>query len=131
MSRVSLGESRPTRTVRWVALLCVLIAVPGHVLAHASLVKSVPAQRAVLARAPARLQLWFSERLEPRFSSLSLFDAGDNPVELGAVEVDRNDPRSISANLKALPAGRYVVKYRVLSTDGHVTEKEFAFSISQ
>jgi methionine-rich copper-binding protein CopC len=117
--------------VRWGALLCVLIAVPGYVMAHASLVKSMPAQRAVLARAPARLQLWFSERLEPRFSSLSLFDAGDKPVELGAVEVDRNDPRSLSANLKALPAGRYVVKYRVLSTDGHVTEKEFVFSISQ
>lgn len=112
-------------------LLGVFLAAPGYVLAHASLVKSVPAQRAVLIRAPAKLQLWFSERLEARFSSFSLFDANARPVALGPVEVDRDDPKSLSAEIKALPAGRYLVKYRVLSTDGHVTEKEFAFTISQ
>ena len=112
-------------------LLYLALAAPTWAWAHASLLKSVPAQRAVLLRAPAKIQLWFSERLELRFSSLRLLDANARPMELGAVELDRDDPKSLAAAIKALPAGRYLVKYRVLSTDGHVTENEFAFSISQ
>ena len=47
------------------ALLIILLLAPSTVSAHAYLVKSVPAQRAVLFRAPAKIQLWFNERLEP------------------------------------------------------------------
>jgi len=42
---------------------------PHEVLAHASLVKSAPARRAVLFKAPPKIQLWFSEKLEARFSA--------------------------------------------------------------
>ena len=112
-------------------LLCVLFAASGNALAHAKLLKSVPAQRAVLAQSPARLQLWFSERLEARFSSFSVLDANARPVELGPVVVDHDDPKSLSAEIRALPQGRYTVKYRVLSTDGHVVESEFPFTISK
>ena len=112
-------------------LLCVLISASGSALAHAKLLKSAPAQRAVLTQSPARLQLWFSERLEARFSSFSVLDANARPMELGPVAVDSGDPKSLAAELKALPQGRYTVKYRVLSTDGHVVESEFPFTISK
>ena len=33
--------------------------------------------------------------------------------------------------LKLLPAGRYVIKYRVLSVDGHIVQDQFPFTIKQ
>ena len=92
---------------------------------------SVPAQRAVLQRAPAKIQLWFNERLEGRYSSFSVLSADGKPVEIGPVEVDSSDPKSLSALVKTLGPGNYVVKYRVLSTDGHVVENQFSFTVRQ
>ena len=109
--------------------LVLALSAPLGAWAHASLVKSVPAQRAVLHRAPARIQLWFNERLEPRYSSFTLLDAADKPVDIGLVEVANDDPKSINASINVLPPGRYTVKYRVLSTDGHVVQNQFSFTI--
>jgi methionine-rich copper-binding protein CopC len=104
----------------WIAALFFLL-IPAPLSAHAYLVKSVPAQRAVLLRAPARIQLWFNERLEPRYSSLSVSETA----------VSAEDPKQLSASLKSLPAGRYLVRYRVLSVDGHVVQDQFPFTVKQ
>ena len=67
-------------------LIFVLLLAPTTVYAHAYLVKSVPAQRAVLYHAPAKIQLWFNERLEPRYSSLTLSASDGKTIEIGKVE---------------------------------------------
>jgi methionine-rich copper-binding protein CopC len=56
----------------WVGLTpcVVLLVVPTTSWAHAYLVKSSPVRRAVLSSAPARVVLWFNERLEAQFSQL-------------------------------------------------------------
>ena len=115
------------------ALLSVALAVlsPSALQAHAYLVKSIPAQRAVLYRAPAKIQLWFNERLEPRYSSLIVLDAAGKSIDLGEPEITKDDPKRLSATVKALPPGRYVVNYRVLSVDGHLVQNQFPFTIKQ
>ena len=113
------------------SLFLVLLFTPATVWAHAYLVKSVPAQRAVLYRAPARIQLWFNERLEARFSSLSLFDADGKPGEIGKAELSPVDSRQLSAAARPLPPGRYLIKYRVLSVDGHVVRDQLLFTIRE
>ena len=110
------------------ALLLSLLS-PSSLWAHAYLVKSVPPQRATLYRAPAKIQLWFNERLEPRYSSFTLSANDGKVVETIKSEVDSNDAKLISAPLKPLPPGRYLVKFRVLSVDGHVVEDQFPFTI--
>lgn len=109
----------------------ILLLVPSTVSAHAYLLKSVPAQRAVLYHAPAKIQLWFNERLEPRYSSLTLSNGDGKVMELGKVEVSAVDPKQLTAVLTLLPAGRYIVKYRVLSVDGHVVQDQFSFTVKQ
>ncbi len=118
--------------VKWSAgTVLIFLLVPAPLSAHAYLVKSVPAQRAVLLRTPAKIQLWFNERLEPRYSSIAISDSGGNPVDTGKSEVNADDPKRLSTSIKALPAGRYLVKYRVLSVDGHIVEDQFTFTIKQ
>jgi methionine-rich copper-binding protein CopC len=115
----------------WLSATFVLLLAPSTVSAHAYLVKSVPAQRAALFRAPAKIQLWFNERLESRYSSFTLSDATGKTVDIGKAEVSSDDPKQLSASIKSLPAGRYLIKYRVLSVDGHVVQDQFPFTIRQ
>jgi copper resistance protein C len=114
----------------WAAIM-MLVFFPSAASAHAILVKSFPASRAVLYKAPAKVELWFSERLEPRFSSLSVNDANGKRVDAGAVEVSADDPKRLSVRIKPLAAGGYIVRFRVLSVDGHVVEDQFPFTIKQ
>lgn len=111
--------------------LFVLLLAQAHVFAHAYLVKSVPAQRAVLLRPPAQIELWFSEPLEAKYSTFSVLNESGKSLELSALEVGGAEPKRMTANLHALPAGRYTVKYRVLSVDGHIVQDQFTFTIKQ
>jgi len=113
------------------SLFLVLLLAPSTLWAHAYLVKSVPAQRAALYRAPTKIQLWFNERLEPRYSSLSLSESSGKPVETGKAEVSAEDPKQLSAPIRPLPPGKYLIKYRVLSVDGHIVQDQFPFTVEQ
>jgi methionine-rich copper-binding protein CopC len=101
--------------------------VPAH--SHAVLVRSVPAARAVLGRAPELARLWFSEDLEPAFSSMGVWSASGLQVDHRDARVDPDDPRQLSVTLQALGPGTYTVRYRVLSVDGHVVEASFPFTV--
>jgi len=116
--------------IKWgAAAIFFFLLAPSVLSAHAYLVKAIPAQRAVLFRAPVKIQLWFNERLEPRYSSIGVSDADGNPVEVGKAEVGAEDSKQLSIAIKPLPAGRYLIKYRVLSVDGHVVEDQFPFTV--
>ena len=112
-------------------LFCLLALASSALWAHAYLVKSIPAKRAVLQHSPAKIELWFSERLEPKYSSFVLRDAKGKLVETEKAEVGPDDPKRLSVRLSPLVQGRYLVKYRVLSVDGHIVEGEVPFSIGQ
>jgi copper resistance protein C len=110
-------------------LLIILLLVPTSGWGHAYLVKSSPARRAVLSNPPARVALWFNERLEAQFSQLSIWNAEGQQVDGGDVQVGPDDGKRLSVGIPTLPAGSYTVKYRVLSVDGHIVEAEFPFTI--
>jgi methionine-rich copper-binding protein CopC len=109
------------------ALGLLLAATPAW--PHASLVRSSPARRAALTTAPDRVQLWFNEPIEARFSSVSVWDAAGLQVDLQDARVEPEDPKHLTVGLKPLALGAYRVRFRVLSVDGHVVESEFAFTL--
>jgi copper resistance protein C len=113
----------------WILVFCVLLVSPSVAFPHASLVKSVPARRAQIFKSPTQIQLWFSERLETRFSSLRVVDSSGNRVDLDNVAVGTDDPKRISVGVRPLVPGQYQIKFRVLSVDGHVVEDEVPFTI--
>ena len=109
------------------ALLVLLLPAEGW--SHAYLVRSAPAARTTVGRSPERIQLWFNERLEPAYSSISVWDAGGAKVDGGTGGVSAEDPRRLDLTLPALAPGRYVVRFRVLSVDGHVVESSVPFTV--
>lgn len=97
--------------------------------AHAALVKSEPARRAVLRKAPKQVRLWFNERLEPAYASLLLYSGGTQAVATDKARVDPRDPKLLVLDLPPLEPGEYTVKYRVLSVDGHTVDYGYTFTI--
>jgi methionine-rich copper-binding protein CopC len=118
-----------TRRLIPAGLAALLALWPAAPLAHAVLVKSVPAQRAALGEPPPRVELWFNERLEPAYSKASVTNEAGAQVDLRDVAVSAADPRRLSVSLPKLGPGRYTVSFRVLSVDGHVVESKLTFTV--
>ena len=106
--------------------ICVHVA---PALAHSMLVKAEPPRRAVLATAPAQVRLWFNEEIEGDYASLVVLDAEKHPVTEIKPQLAPDDRKSIVLPLPELTAGKYSVKFRVLSVDGHVVESYFDFTV--
>ena len=102
---------------------------PLESFAHAKLVKSDPGRRAIIKTAPKEIRLWFNEKLEPAYSSASLFDGKGKSVAAGSSTVPRDDPKRLTLPVGTLLPGEYQVKYRILSVDGHVSEASFSFTL--
>ena len=112
-------------------LLFVLLVSCSAVFAHAKYERSDPGRRSVLTRSPEVIKIWFSERLEPAYSTIVVKNkAGDVVSEQKAVLAEGND-KLLSLILPTLEAGKYSVFYRVLSVDGHVVDSKFKFRIKQ
>jgi copper resistance protein C len=119
-----------SRTLWYLLTLCMmLLMVPTTSWAHAYLVKSSPVRRAMLSSAPTRVVLWFNERLEAQFSQLAVWNAEEQQVDAGDVQVGPDDGKKLSVGVPTLSPGTYTVKYRVLSVDGHIVEAEFPFTV--
>jgi copper resistance protein C len=97
--------------------------------AHAQLIKAEPARRAVLAEAPTQVRLWFNEEIEGFYTSLTVLDADNKPVTEAKPYVASDDPKSVILSLPELPEGKYLVKFRVLSVDGHVVDSSFKYTV--
>ncbi|MDH4083931.1 MAG: copper resistance protein CopC [Nitrospira sp.] len=97
--------------------------------AHSQLVKAEPPRRAVLTKSPTQVRLWFNENIEGDYASLVVLDAKKQPISDERPTLAPDDPKSIVLPLPELAPGKYSVKFRVLSVDGHVVESSFDFSI--
>ncbi len=97
--------------------------------AHAFLDHAVPAVGRTVPSAPAAVTLWFTQELEPAFSSVEVRDQAGARVDAADARVDAKDPTILRVSLKPLPPGKYKVFWRVLSVDTHTTEGSFTFVV--
>jgi methionine-rich copper-binding protein CopC len=99
-------------------------------LAHAMLDHAVPRVGSSVRVAPGRVELWFSERLEPAFSTLKVMDSSGRQVDRRDASVDAGDHTHLTVSLTPLPRGSYRVVWRVVSVDTHSTAGDFVFEVS-
>ena len=99
------------------------------VLAHAMLVKAEPARRAALAKAPTQVRLWFNEGVEKDYAALTVLDESKRGITEVIPTISADDPKSIVLPLPELAPGKYTVKFRVLSVDGHVVDSSYDFTV--
>ena len=97
--------------------------------AHALVLESSPRADDVLRAAPARIFLRFNSRIEQGLSGITVTGPGGGPIPLPVSAADRA-PNELSAPVPPLPPGQYLVRWKVLSADGHVTVGAFRFSVA-
>jgi copper transport protein len=99
--------------------------------AHANLESSDPADGAILASAPSRVTLTFSEPPDPKLSHVEVLDATGADVQRGTVQPVPGDDLSLQIALPPdLPDGVYTVSWTAVSeTDTHLTNSAFAFGV--
>lgn len=106
----------------------VLAAAPAS--AHAELESTDPGQSAVLAVSPHQVVLHFDEPVEIEFGSLWVFDSRGRRLDEGGTHHPGGDARAVAVGLPArLPAGTYIVAWRVVSDDSHPVQGGFVFSV--
>jgi methionine-rich copper-binding protein CopC len=106
---------------------------PRPASAHAIVLESIPARDAVLERAPEQVVLRFNAKIEKRLSRITLAAGRGTPVPLPiAIEGQGGDPQPdrLVVPLHSLPPGPYVLRYKVLSADGHITEGTLRFTVA-
>ena len=78
--------------------------------------------------APQEITLWFTENLEPAFSTIDVRDADGARVDQGKAQVSETVMR---VGLKPLPPGTYKVHWRAVSADTHAIEGSFSFQVGK
>ncbi len=130
-SAIRASSSINMRPSRWLLALLALfiLGTVRPTTAHGYLVRSIPEDRAVFDRAPARLQYWFSENLETEFSRVTVLDRDGAVVAEGGVSPD-NDSLMTVTMPRDLADGTYIVDMRVaFASDGHVIAQSRVFFI--
>jgi methionine-rich copper-binding protein CopC len=95
---------------------------------HAHLDHASPAVGSTVKPAPKEVVLSFTERLEPKFSSIEVHDGKGAAVQAGKATLG-SAPTDLRVALKPLPPGTYKVIWRVLSVDTHRTNGSFTFRV--
>ena len=83
----------------------------------------------VPANTETRSLVRFNAHIERGFVSAALVGGGGARLPVGAVKHPR--PGTVMFTLPPLPPGRYVLRYKVLAADGHLTEDVIRFRVAE
>ncbi len=114
--------------LKWVllsALLLLLCPLPSW--SHAVLLQSNPPHGATLQDPPATVTLRFNVALEGIMTRLNLVDLHQHETSLPLTEGPQAN--QVIAELPPLSPGVYLVRYKVLARDGHISEGEIRFTV--
>lgn len=108
-----------------VSLLFVAVGISGAE-AHAFLDHASPLVGSTVSTAPRQLTLWFTQNLEPAFSSVEVTGPNGARADAGGARIGANTMR---VALRASGPGTYHVHWRALSVDTHTTQGSFTFHV--
>ena len=117
---------RHSSLIAVIPLSVLLAASAAH--AHAFLDHAEPRVGNKVASPPKEVTLWFTQKLEPAFSTVTVTNGAGERVDAGKARVSGNQ---MSVPLRAGGAGTYHVNWHVLSVDTHTTEGNFSFQVGQ
>lgn len=119
------SRSFAVRSIALAALLACASVAPAW--GHAYVDTSSPADSATLA-APREVVLRFTETVELEFSTVVVKSKIGETMSVGRIR--QPAANTLAVDLKRLPPGAYVIEWRVLSVDTHVTDGVLRFTVA-
>jgi copper resistance protein C len=114
------------RTLIVIASLLVAALNAGGAQAHAFLDHASPQVGGTVQSPPSELTLWFTQNLEPAFSTVEVTGPSGDRVDQGKPQISGNTMR---VAIKAAGPGTYHVHWHALSVDTHTTQGNYAFHV--
>jgi copper transport protein len=118
-----------------VPLILLLMFVPTipKSYAHAFVIKSNPSSSQSLTVSPSRVDVYFSEPVDLRYSKLAVLDSNGKQIDNKDIKNINGDQMALSVTLpSSLKDGVYTVTTKVLSqVDGHVTDNAFVYGVGE
>jgi hypothetical protein len=105
-----------------------MAAAPRRALAHAVLVSSTPQRNAAVIGPDITINLKYNSRVDGGRSALSLLKPDGTVERISGLTQPL--PDVVSASSHGLAKGAYVLRWQVLSSDGHITRGEVPFRIN-
>lgn len=99
------------------------------ILAHAIVVRTSPAQGGVGAEDLGKVEVWYDAGIRDAFAALAVVSAAGERVDKRDAAIDSADPSHVSVSVNRLTPGKYTVRYRALSADGHLVSGAWEFEV--
>jgi copper transport protein len=118
-----------------VLAISLIITVPNipSSYAHAVIVKSEPASLQSLSTPPDKVNIYFNDAVDIKYSQIKVLDSDGKQIQIGDQQYINGDQTTLRVSLPPnLKDGIYTVSTKVLDqTDGHVTENAYVFGMGQ
>jgi methionine-rich copper-binding protein CopC len=106
------------------------LALQTHAWAHAFLDHAEPKVGGTVTNSPAEIKIWFTQNLEPAFSTLEVQDSLGKEVDNKDAQLDKKDRSLFLVSLPPLPTGTYTIIWHAVSVDTHKTQGRFEFTVN-
>lgn len=119
----------PAQVHIWLVLLAVTIGAAAPAVAHDVLVASSLRNHPVQAGIATAVTLRFNAKIEPSLSKVLLLTTGG---KARALDIARGrQAGEIVVQLPPLPPGVYGLRYKILASDGHLTDETLRFTVRE
>jgi copper transport protein len=129
MVRKHLG-SNMKRYAAFLTVLIVIMLQPSLTMAHASLVRAVPASNSLIAASPQQIELVFNERLEKNLYYIKVINDQGESATSNKAQMDARQT-TVTLKLPKLVDGTYITTYHIVSADGHPIAGSYLFTVGK
>lgn len=102
---------------------------PAILLAHAIVVRTSPAQGGVAAGDIGKVEVWYDAGIRDSLTALAVVSETGERVDKRDAAIDSADPAHVTVSVNTLTPGKYTVRYRALSADGHLVSGAWDFEV--
>jgi methionine-rich copper-binding protein CopC len=104
-------------------------SVNSFVLAHAIVVKTSPPQGGTASGSIGKVDVWYDAGIRDSLAALAVVSAAGERVDKRDAAIDSADPAHVSVGVNQMTPGKYTVRYRALSADGHMVSGAWEFDV--
>ena len=109
----------------------ILLVFPGATLAKPSLDHAVPKVESEIDVPPTEIKVWFSDEIDPMFSTLEVDDCQGKQVDDGDTHQDPNDKKELIISIPTrIYNGDYTVVWKINTLGSKQNQGKFKFTIN-
>jgi methionine-rich copper-binding protein CopC len=102
---------------------------PLILLAHAIVVRTSPPQGGEASGNIGKVDVWYDAGIRDSLAALAVVNEAGERVDKKDAAIDSADPAHVSVGVSAMTSGKYTVRYRALSADGHMVSGTWDFQV--